>query len=188
MTFLKLILTCFRDKQQVYFNNPEYFESNLDKVLPYVTVLMNCIIWSPKFPRTVTKALMKKIYADSKVLKVIGDITCDPNGSIEFSKETWIDNPVYIYNPLTKKNKDGFEGDGIAVMAVTNLPCEFSYDASQQFSDDLSPFLEDIVKANYEGTLAEAQLPDEIKRAVIMWQGRFTENFAYMNSFLETEN
>jgi alpha-aminoadipic semialdehyde synthase len=176
-----------RDKQQVYFDNPDYFESNLDKVLPYITVLMNCIIWSPKFPRTVTKELMKKIYADSKVLKVIGDITCDPNGSIEFSEETWIDNPVYIYNPLTQKNKDGFEGDGIAVMAVTNLPCEFSFDASQQFSDDLSPFLEDIVKANYEGTLAESQLPDEIKRAVIIWQGKFTEDFAYMNSFLETE-
>ena len=177
-----------RDKQQVYFNSPEYFESNLDKVLPYVTVLMNCIIWSPKFPRTVTKELIKKIYTDSIALKVIGDITCDPNGSIDFSKETWIDNPVYIYNPLTQNNKDGFEGDGIAVMAVTNLPCEFSFDASQQFSDDLSPFLEDIVKANYEGTLAESQLPDEIKHAVIMRQGKFTEDFAYMNSFLETEN
>jgi len=177
-----------RDKQQLYFDNPDYFESNLDKVLPCITVLMNCIIWSPKFPRTVTKELIKKIYADSKALKVIGDITCDPNGSIEFSKETWIDNPVYIYNPLTQEIKDGFEGDGIAVMAVTNLPCEFSFDASQQFSDDLFPFLEDIVKADYRGTLAEAQLPDDIKRAVIMWQGKFTENFKYMNNFLETEN
>ena len=176
------------DKQQMYFDNPDYFESNLDKVLPYITVLMNCIIWSPKFPRTVTKELMKKIYADSTALKVIGDITCDPNGSIEFSKETWIDNPVYIYNPLTLAIKDEFEGDGIAVMAVTNLPCEFSFDASQQFSDDLFPYLEDIVKANYKRTLAEAQLPDEIKRAVIMWQGKFTENFRYMNNFLETEN
>ena len=176
-----------RDKWQVYFDNPDYFESNLDKVLPYITVLMNCIIWSPKFPRTVTKELMKKIYADNKALKVIGDITCDPNGSIEFSKETWIDKPVYIYNPLTQEIKDGFKGDGIAVMAVTNLPCEFSSDASKQFSNDLFPFLEDIVKANYRGTLAESQLPDEIKRAIIMWQGKFTEDYKYMNNFLETE-
>ena len=177
-----------RDKQQLYFDHPDYFESNLDKVLPYITILMNCIIWSPKFPRTVTKELMKKIYAESNALKVIGDITCDPNGSIEFSKETWIDNPVYIYNPLTQEIQDGFKGDGIAVMAVTNLPCEFSADASEQFSNDLSPFLEDIVKADYEGTLADSQLPDEIKRAVIMWQGKFTEDFKYMNKFLETEN
>jgi len=72
-------------------------------------------------------------------------------------------------------------------MAVTNLPCEFSADASEQFSSDLFPFLEDIVKANYRGSLAESQLPDEIKRAVIMWQGKFTEDFKYMNDFLETE-
>jgi len=177
-----------RDKWQVYFDHPDYFESNLDKVLPYITVLMNCIIWSSKFPRTVTKELMSRIYADNKTLKVIGDITCDPNGSIEFSKETWIDKPVYIYNPLTQEIEDGFKGDGIAVMAVTNLPCEFSSDASKQFGNDLFPFLEDIVKANYRGTLAESQLPDEIKRAAIMWQGKFTENFKYMNKFLETEN
>jgi len=176
-----------RDKWQVYFDHPDYFESNLDKVLPYITVLMNCIIWSPKFPRTVTKELMKIIYAEGKALKVIGDITCDPNGSIEFSKETWIDKPVYIYNPLSQEIKDGFKGDGIAIMAVTNLPCEFSADASEQFSSDLFPFLEDIVKANYRGSLAESQLPDEIKRAVIMWQGKFTEEFKYMNNFLETE-
>jgi len=58
-----------RDKWQVYFDHPDYFESNLDKVLPYITVLMNCIIWSPKFPRTVTKELMKNIYTDSKIYR-----------------------------------------------------------------------------------------------------------------------
>ena len=177
-----------KDKQQLYFDNPDYFESNLNKVLPYITVLMNCIIWSPRFPRTVTKELLKNIYADCNALKVIGDITCDPNGSIEFSKETWIDNPVYIYNPLTQEIKDGFKSEGIAVMAITNLPCEFSFDASQQFSDDLAPFLEDIVNADYRGSFADSQLPDEIKRAVIMWQGKFTEDFKYMNQFLKTDN
>jgi alpha-aminoadipic semialdehyde synthase len=32
-----------KDKWQVYFDHPEFFETNLDKVLPYITVLMNCI-------------------------------------------------------------------------------------------------------------------------------------------------
>lgn len=177
-----------REQWQVYFDNPEYFESNMDKVLPYITILMNCIIWSPKFPRTVTKELIKKIYEETKTLKVIGDITCDPNGSIEFSKETWIDDPVYIYNPAYGNFKNGFDGDGIAVMAVTNLPCEFSADASQQFSQDLSPFLEDIIKADYSGSLAESKLPNEIKRAIIMWQGKFTEDFEYMSEYLEADN
>ncbi len=68
---------CVTDKWQVYFDHPEFFETNLDKVLPYITVLMNCIIWSSKYPRTTTKNLIKKIYKEYKTLQVIGDITCD---------------------------------------------------------------------------------------------------------------
>jgi alpha-aminoadipic semialdehyde synthase len=174
-----------KDKWRVYFDNPEFFETNLDKVLPYITVLMNCIIWSEKYPRTTTKSLMKKIYNDDKTLQIIGDITCDPNGSIEFSKETWIDNPVYIYNTEIETITDGFEGEGIAVMAVTNLPCEFSADASIQFGGNLAPFYKNIVSADYKKSFADSDLAPEIKRAVIMWKGEFTEEFKYMKRFIE---
>lgn len=177
-----------RDKRQFYFEHPDYFESNLDQVLPYITVLMNCIAWSPQYPRSVTKALLKKIYSQYKTLIAIGDITCDPNGSIEFSKETWIDDPVYIYNPETGEIKNGFDGDGVAVMAVTNLPCEFSSDASSQFSDDVSPFIKSIVSANYKENIRESNLPEEIKRAIILWKGKFTSDFEYMMEFIERDN
>jgi alpha-aminoadipic semialdehyde synthase len=173
-----------REKHGFYLDNPDYFETNLDKLLPYTTVLMNCIIWSQKYPRTVTNDLIKKLYKRHRTLTAIGDITCDPNGSIEFSKETWIDNPVYIYNPLTEECTDGFEGEGIAVMAVTNLPCEFSADASKQFSADVSPFIKDIIKANYNGTIEESILPMEIQRAVILWKGEFTKDYKYMKKYL----
>ncbi len=173
------------EKRKFYLDNAVYFESNLDKVLPYISVLMNCIIWAPEYPRTISKALMKNIYSTHKTLIAIGDITCDPNGSIEFSKETYIDNPVYIYNPISENIKDGFEGKGIAVMAVTNLPCEFSTDASNEFSEDLKPFLKAIVSANYYGELIESNLPDEIKRAVILWKGNFVKKYSYMKKYIE---
>jgi alanine dehydrogenase len=174
-----------KDKWQVYFDHPEFFETNLDQVLPYITVLMNCIIWSSKYPRTTTKSLMKNIYKEHKTLLVIGDITCDPNGSIEFSKETWIDDPVYIYNPETETITDGFEGEGIAVMAVTNLPCEFSADASMQFGGNLAPFYKNIVSADYKKSITDSELAPEIKRAVIMWKGEFTDEFKYMKQYIE---
>jgi alpha-aminoadipic semialdehyde synthase len=173
-----------REKQRYYFNNPEDFESNLDIVLPCVSVVMNFIIWSGKYPRTVTKVLMRDIYKKNKSLLAIGDITCDPNGSIEFSKETWIDNPVYIYDPQSESINDGFRGDGIAVMAVTNLPCEFSADASQEFSKDLEPFLKNIISADYKKSFDDVNLLPEIKGAVIMWRGEFTERYKYMKDFL----
>lgn len=171
-------------KRHFYYEHPDYFESNLDNVLPFITVLMNCIAWSPQYPRSVTKELMKNIYSRHKTLIAIGDITCDPNGSIEFSKETWIDDPVYIYNPLSEEIKNGFDGEGIAVMAVTNLPCEFSADASTQFSDNLYPFLKPILSADYRGRLRDSNLPAEIKRAVILWKGKFTNNYVYMKKYL----
>ncbi len=115
---------------------------------------------------------------------VIGDITCDPNGSIGFSKETWINNPVYIYNPINGKIKDGFEGEGIAVMAITNLPCEFSADASEQFGSELFPYLKNIISANYKNTYNKSNLSPEIQRAVIMWKGRFSEEYNYMQKFV----
>lgn len=173
-----------RGKRNFYLEHPEYFESNLDKILPYVSVIMNCVTWSYNYPRSVTKEMIKKIWQSSPSLKVIGDITCDPNGSIEFSRETWIDDPVYIYDPITEKSTNGFEGKGLAVMAVTNLPCEFSADASTQFSYDLMPYLKQIVRANYKGTLNESNLPEEIKRAVILWRGKFTARYSYMKKYL----
>ncbi len=128
---------------------------------------------------------MKKIYKEHKTLQVIGDITCDPNGSIEFSKETWIDDPVYIYNPVNEAITDGFEGDGVVVMAVTNLPCEFSADASIQYGENLAPFYKNIVSADYKKSFADSELAPEIKRAVIMWKGEFTEEFKYMKEFIK---
>ena len=173
-----------REKRHFYLEHPEYFESNMDKVIPFATVIMNCIVWSDKYPRSITKKMMRKLWSSNRTLKVIGDITCDPNGSIEFSEETWIDDPVFIYNPEKEKSKKGFNGTGIAVMAVTNLPCEFSTDASIQFSENLKPYLKKIIDANYRGSLSESGLPDEIKKAVILWKGNFTPTYSYMKKYL----
>lgn len=175
-----------REREQHYFNHPEDFESNLEHVLPYATILMNCILWSPEFPRTMSREFTKEIWGASPTLEAIGDITCDPEGSIEFSKETWIDNPVYIYNPATNTSTDGFEGEGIAVMAVTNLPCEFSADASEQFSTDMEPIFHGILEADHNAaSLDESGLPDAIKRATILWKGELTTPYKYMAEFVK---
>lgn len=172
-------------QEQHYFKHPEDFESNLEGVLPYASILMNCILWSPEFPMTMSRAFTKTVWTASPTLEAIGDITCDPEGSIEFSKETWIDNPVYIYNPATNESSDGFEGEGIAVMAVTNLPCEFSSDASEQFSTDMEPIFQGILAANHDAEkIEDAGLPAAIQRAAILWRGQLTEPFQYMVDYV----
>ncbi|MEM7658683.1 MAG: hypothetical protein AAF399_21345 [Bacteroidota bacterium] len=174
------------DLFQLYLREPDEFESNLDQVLPYLSILMNCIIWSPKFPRLISRTQAKEWLAAPHPLQVIGDITCDPEGAIQFSKETWISDPVFLYDPATDKSAMGFDGEGVAVMAVTNLPCEFSADASQQFSQDLGPYLHGIAGADYAAEdPSAAGLPPEIQASVILWKGKLQPNFTYMEAYLK---
>jgi len=163
-----------------YIDQPLYFESNMDAVLPYVSVLVNCIIWSGAYPRTVSSDLMARVWREGTPLKVIGDITCDPNGSIEFSRETWIDDPVFTYDPITRGHHTGLDIEGVNVMAVTNLPCEFSRDASIRFGRDLAPLLPSLVTAKLDGPLEESRLDEALVRATILWKGELTPRFAYM--------
>ncbi len=171
---------------QLYIKEPEHFESDLDKVFPYCSLMMNCIIWSPKYPRLLSREDTARWYEMHQSLQLIGDITCDPEGAIHFSKETWIDEPVFIYDPAKQSQQMGFEGSGIAVMAVTNLPCEFSADASNLFSSNLSPLIVGITEADYQAETPQlAGLPTEIQAATILWKGEFTEKYDYMKQYLQ---
>ena len=172
------------EKMKMYFSRPGEFESNLDTVLPGISILVNCTLWSPDFPRTLPKTLMQKVWQTGTPLRVIGDISCDEEGSIGFSHQTWIDNPVFIYDPETDVSTEGWNGKGVAVMAVSNLPCEFPADSSVDFSKDFGEFASAIGHANFETRLEKSGLPDEIKRAIILWKGEFTPEFSYMKKFL----
>lgn len=175
-----------KEFNQAYNAQPDHFRSNLDRVIPYTTILMNCILWSPEFPRLLTRDDTNAWWNPARTLEVIGDITCDPEGSIQFSKETWITNPVFIYNPETRASTDGFDGDGIAVMAVTNLPCEFPGDASTQFSSELFDLIHDLVDADHgAASLTEAGFPEPMRKATILWKGELTEEYRYMEEYVE---
>lgn len=182
-----------RGQSDFYKTSPEHFESNMDKFMPYCMMIMNCILWSPKYVRPISKENMQNWYRKHKTLRVIGDISCDPEGGVEFSRDTWIDSPVFTYDPETKTeiNTNGFASTGISVMAVTNLPCEFPKDASTQFSHNLEHLLDNIIKADYEAeNIHDSGLNEVMKRATIMWQGNFCEPYKYMKDFLsqkETE-
>lgn len=177
-----------REKSDFYLANPQHFESNMDMFFPYVSIFMNCILWSPKYPRLFSREDTKKWYAKHKVVRVIGDISCDPEGGVEFSRDTWIDNPVFTYNPETQTETDGFADKGISVMAVTNLPCEFPKDSSAGFSRNLQDFFSGIVSADYDAASPEASgLPQAIQKAVLVWNGAFTPQYAYMQAFIEQD-
>ena len=170
-----------------YYQNPEKYRSKFENYLPYLSILVNAIYWEPRYPRFVTKAFLREMF-ESKTqprLRVIGDITCDIEGTIECTlRATLPDNPVYTFDPITEKIVNGYKGRGPVIMAVDNLPCEFPREASMDFSQALFPFIPAIVNADYSVPFEQLQLPEEIRRAVVVYQGQFTPEYKYMERFL----
>jgi saccharopine dehydrogenase (NAD+, L-lysine-forming) len=173
---------------QEYYSHPERYRSRFERYIPSLSILMNCIFWNTQYPRLLTKKYLKKVFTTKQKprLRVIGDISVDVNGAIEFTEKTTnTDNPVFVYNPTSDTIKDGYEDDGVVVMAVDNLPCELPRESSQSFSQTLIRFIPDIMKADFAvPDFEQLTLPPEIKNAVIVYQGKLTPKYRYINKFL----
>jgi alpha-aminoadipic semialdehyde synthase len=170
---------------QTYYDKPYLFKGTFREYLPYLSIVMNCIYWDEKYPRFLTKNYFKKNYSKDIKLKVVGDISVDINGAVEFTEKiTTPDNPVFIYNPINGKIKDGFIGNGIAVVAVDNLPCELPKESSIEFSNSLINLIPLIVKTDYSVEFEKLDLPPEVKKAVILYHGELTPNYLYINKYL----
>jgi len=171
---------------QEYYDFPEKFESQFDKYIPHMTVLMNCIYWNERYPRLVTKSYLTELFLKGKPkFTVIGDVTCDVNGSIECThKGTTIEDPVFVYNPITRQPIMGFDGEGVLVMAVDILPSELPREASKTFSDALLGFVPEIASEDFNKPFPELKLSAPIKKALILHQGNFTPDYQYLEEFI----
>jgi len=171
---------------QDYFTNPKYYKSKFEKYIPYLTILMNCIYWTKECPKIITKDYLEKLYSDGNPkLTVIGDITCDPNGSIECTyKGTKIEDPVFVYNPMTREHKMGYKGNGLLIMAVDILPSELPRESSVGFGDALINYIEPIASADYNLSFEKLILPKPIKKALILHKGNLTPDYKYIAEFL----
>ncbi len=172
---------------QEYYGHPERYRSVFDPHLKLLSVLVHCIYWDERYPKLADTDRLRSLYADSSSprLIVVGDITCDVDGSLSCTvRDTEPGDPVYIYDPETRETRSGFDGPGLAVMAVGNLPCELPRDASVHFSRSLREYIPALAAADLTSTFETVRLPDPIRRSVILWKGRFTPQFAYMGKFL----
>ena len=176
-----------RFELQDYYDNPQKYRSQFEKYLPHLAVLVNCIYWDTPYPRLVTLDWLKQSWSEPQPpkLKVIGDISCDIDGSIQCTvKATDPGNPVYVYNPSDGKVTDGWQGTGPVIMAVDNLPCELPKEASEFFSKVLYPFIPRLIEADYTGSFENLNLPDELRRATLLYKGQLTPDYKYIEQYL----
>ena len=169
-----------------YFRHgKQRYASVFGRHLKHLGVWMNCIYWDDRYPRLFTLEDCRRMWnADRRPrLRVIGDISCDPNGSVQCTvRATDPGNPVYVYDPAQQAAVDGVAGDGPVVMAVDILPTEIPREASDHFSGVLKDFLPALASADFSVPFEDLVLPDALKRATIVHRGQLTPDYRYLET------
>lgn len=174
---------------QDYYANPQDYHGVFEKYIPHLSMLINCIYWDKRYPRLITKEYLKKIYSKgTPKLTVVGDISCDIEGSVESTlKSTEIEDPIYVYNPRTEGIEMGSKGEGLLTMAVDILPAELPRDSSSGFADVLVNFVKPIAVADFDLPFEELDLPRAIRKALILHNGEFTPPYKYLEEFVNNK-
>ncbi len=170
-----------------YYDHPERYRGVFAQYVPFLSALINCIYWTPDYPRLISRDLLHGLYGGGATprLRVIGDISCDIDGGVECTvKPTDSGDPIYVYDVAEDRAISGVAGHGPVVLAVDNLPCELPLDASRDFGDALLPFVQAIAQADYRLPFGELMLPSPIKRAIITHRGELTPDFLYLKEHL----
>jgi len=163
------------DKNE-FHQHPENFECQF---LPYTKaadILIAGAFWHPKAPVLFN---LSDTRDDRFRIKLIGDVTCDFNGSIPCTiKPTTIYDPAYDFNPESEGIEAPFSDEkNITVMAIENLPGELPRDASTYFGNMLiKNVLPELLSNN----------PSElIERATIARAGKLTKEFEYLEDYVK---
>ncbi len=169
-----------------YYEHPEFYAPDFKKFIPHLSVLVNGIYWDPRYPKLITLNDFRELWIQGKQkLKVIGDITCDVNGSIELTvRDGDPDKGFLTYLPEENKFVDGIIEKGATDMVVTILPSELPKDSSEYFSSVLVNLIKPVLKTNFNVSFEKLDLPPEIKKAVICHKGELTPDFKYLEKYI----
>lgn len=173
-----------------FFQHPERYRGKFEQYLPHLSALVNCIYWEARYPRLLTKAAARQLFSGNTPprLRVIGDISCDIEGGIEPTiQATEPDEPAFVWHPESDTAALGVAGPGLVIMAVDNLPCELPIESSTSFGEALLPFIPALAACDFSLPFEACALPPELKQAAIVYHGKLTPDYHYLENFLATE-
>lgn len=152
-----------------------------------LTLLVNGIYWDERYPRLLDQTDCRALWADGRTprLRVVADISCDVDGALACTAQpSYPDRPLYVFHPESGRVTDGVRGHGPVVMAVEILPAELPRESSTYFSQLLKEYIPALTNLKHPSNLDQLDLPPEIKRAIILWQGRLTPEYQYLERHL----
>ena len=160
---------------QDFFDNPQDYESNF---MPFAKVTDYYIaghFYGDGAPYLYTRTDVKS--SDFNI-KVVADVSCDVDGPVATTlRASTIADPIYGYDPETELEIDYKDKKAIVVMAVDNLPCELPQDASEGFGE---MFLKAVIPAFFNN-----DADGVLQRAKMTKNGKLTENFAYLQEYVD---
>jgi saccharopine dehydrogenase (NAD+, L-lysine forming) len=118
-----------------FYTDSSGYKSTFPRYMRAADMYISCHYWSDKSPFIATR---EDFRMPDLGLKVVADISADIDGPIGCTlRPSVIAYPIYGYNPQTEQETDFMQDGAIAVMAIDNLPCELSRDASEYFGEVL---------------------------------------------------
>ena len=166
---------------------PQGQAARFEALVQPIDILLHGIYWADRFPELLSREFLRRCWSGGQRprLRVIGDVTCDIRGSIACTiRPADTDHPTYVYPPESDETIEAFDGPGPLVLAVDNLPCELPRDSSAEFGAALAPFVGRMARAVSPDGLDIDRLPAEIRRAVIVHQGRLTAEREHLAALL----
>ena len=157
---------------QDFISNPYEYNSKAKDFLVDADMLIAGHYWDSKFP----KLFYPEQINEFKNLKIIGDITCDINGSIPTTiRPTSIAKPYYSID-INSMKEISLDDKGIAVMAVDNLPSELPCESSEEFGENIISEVLPFLINKDDG---------RINRATTASKGKFCPLFSYLENFIK---
>ena len=158
-----------------FYNNPTEYTSDFARFANVSDIFMAGHFAGNDAPVILSREML--LSKDNKI-RVIADVSCDVDGPIQSTiKASTIADPIYGYLPSEHAEVDIFHPNAIAVMAVDNLPCELPKDASEGFGE---MFMEHVIPAFFNG-----DKDGILQRAKMTENGKLTERFKYLQSYIE---
>jgi hypothetical protein len=152
---------------------PNEYEASTFEYLKESDLFISAHYWDPSSPKIFTKNQIKQF---SK-LKVIGDVTCDVDGSVPTTiKSTTIEEPNFYLNTETFSEIDKRQSN-LAIMAVDNLPSELPRDSSTEFGNGVINEVIPYMLGEDDG---------RILNSTITFEGHFLEKYDYLNDYINS--
>ena len=159
-----------------FHNNPADYRSKFVPYLSQADILLNGIYWEKNIPRLFSWFDM--LSYDFRI-QTIADISDDKEGAVPCNLgDSTIENPVYGVDAVSRQIIDPYQKGGIDIMAISNLPNELPRDASSYFGDQLLKYIiPDLLNAG----------SPVIDRATMVYEGRLTERYKYLEEYAAGE-